>query len=78
MVGQVNRVKLRHRAKFRSYQFLCECLFDHLRVRLYSCMRVCVRAALLVAGCAASTALHLCGCFALNLSAQVRKTMNDC
>jgi len=57
---------------------LCVCLFGHLRVRLYRCMRMCVRAALLVARCAASAALHLCGCFALYLSAQVRKTMNDC
>ena len=38
-------------------------------------MRLCVCATLLVARCAASRALHLCGCFTLNLSAQVQKTM---
>jgi len=57
---------------------LCVCLFGHLRVRLYSCVLVRACAALLVAGCSAPTVLHLCGRFAPSLSAQVRKTMNDC
>ena len=53
-------------------------LFGHLHVRLYSCVPVCVCAALLVTCRAAPTVLHLCRYFVPSLSAQVRKTTNDC
>ena len=49
---------------------LCVCLFDHPRVRLYSCIRLCVRAALLVAGCAAP---RHCTCAAASCSTCLRR-----
>ena len=62
--------------RFSFSSFVCVCLATCVYACIAACLWVC--AALLVAWRAAPTILHLCGYFAPSLSAQVRKTMNDC